>query len=63
MCVCVYIYIYICLTRTGCGLTRAPRSTSRLDLYTILPSPMVYGVWHTKGGGRWGSVYCAMVVQ
>ena len=21
-----------------------------LGLYTILPSPILYGVWHTKGG-------------
>ena len=26
----------------------------RLDLYTILPSPILYGVWHTKGGGSVG---------
>ena len=34
-----------------------------LGLYTILPSPKVYGVWHTKGGGRLGGVHSAMVVQ
>ena len=30
-----------------------PAGTSRpspLGLYTILPSPIVYGVWHTEGG-------------
>jgi len=24
-------------------------------LYTILPSPMLYGVWHTKGGSVGGA--------
>jgi len=32
----------------------ALHSASSLRLYTILPSPMLYGVWHTKEGGRWG---------
>jgi len=34
-----------------------------IGLYTILASPIVYGVWHTKEGGSVGGVYCAMVVQ
>ena len=25
-------------------------AVGHLGLYTILPSPIVYGVWHTKGG-------------
>jgi len=31
-------------------------------LYTILPSPILYGVCHTKGG-PWGGVYGAIGVQ
>jgi len=37
-------------------------SAPKLGPYTILPSPILYGVWDPKGG-RWGGVYCAMVVQ
>ena len=33
-----------------------------IGLYTILPSPIVYGVWHTKGRSV-GGVYYAIVVQ
>ena len=33
-----------------------------LGLYTILPLPILYGVWQTKGG-RGGVVYCAIYVQ
>jgi len=33
-------------------------------LYTILPWPMLYGVWPTKGGSSGGGgVFCAIVVQ
>jgi len=35
----------------------------RLDLHTILPSPILYGVWHTKGGLVGGGVYCERGVQ
>jgi len=34
----------------------------QLGLYTILPSPTVYGVWHTKGRSV-GGVYYAMAMQ
>jgi len=27
-----------------------------LGLYTILPLPILYGVWHTKGGGGGGGI-------
>jgi len=27
-----------------------------IGFYTILPSPIVYGVWHAEGG-RWGGTY------
>jgi len=37
-------------------------SPSRVGLYTILPSPILYGVYHKKEG-RWVGVNCAMVVQ
>ena len=43
---------------------RINRPAEGLGLYTILPSP--YNVWcmaYKGGGGRWGGVYCAMVVQ
>ena len=33
-------------------------SGSPNGLYTILPSPTLYGVWHKKEG-----VYCTMVMQ
>jgi len=29
-------------------------STTYVDLYTILPSPILYGVWQTKGGSVGG---------
>jgi len=36
-------------------LVRLPRPlTAQLGLYTILPSPILYGVWHIQGGGRRG---------
>ena len=27
-----------------------------VDLYTILPSPILYGVWHTRGGSVRGRI-------
>jgi len=33
-----------------------------LPLYTIVPLPILYGVWHTKGGSG-GVVCCAIYVQ
>jgi len=27
-----------------------------VGLYTILPSPILYGVWHTEGGSVRGSI-------
>jgi len=41
---------------------RLVRLTPQLSLYTILPLPILYGVWH-KREGRWWGVYCAMVVH
>jgi len=38
------------------------RGGARIGLYRILPSPILYGVYHKKDG-RWGGVYCAMVMQ
>ena len=35
----------------------------RDGLYTTLPLPILYGVWHTQGGSEGGGVYCAMVVH
>jgi len=32
------------------GSKDAPRPARPLGLYTILPSPILYGVWHKKGG-------------
>jgi len=28
----------------------------KLDLYTILPSPILYGVWHNKKGSVGGRI-------
>jgi len=53
--------------KTQTNFLYGPSSTevgdAHLGLYTTLTSPIVYSVWHTGGGGRWGGVYCAMVVQ
>ena len=41
-------------------------SNRRLALYTILPSPILYGVWHEKGGSVGGRILhdgCAIVLQ
>jgi len=32
------------------------RTNDELGLYTILPSPISYGVWHTKGGAVRGRI-------
>jgi len=29
---------------------------SQVSLYTMLPSPILYGVWHTKGGSVGGRI-------
>jgi len=44
-------------------LLLAPPCAPPLGLCTILHLPILYGVWHTKGGVGGGGVYCAMVVQ
>jgi len=44
-------------------ITVACSQALRLGLYTILPSPKWYGVWHIKEGSVRGGVYHAMVVQ
>jgi len=45
-------------------LTRGKkRNRFKVGLYTMMPSPIVYGVCHAKGGSVGGGVYCAMVVQ
>jgi len=41
---------------------RGDGTGGEVGLYTILPSPILYGVWHTKKGSV-GGVYCSMVVQ
>ena len=30
----------------------------QVRLYTILPLPMLYGVWHTRGGSRGNHTLC-----
>ena len=38
------------------------RFKGQVGLYTMLLLPILYGVWHTKGG--WGGgAYCPIVVQ
>jgi len=43
------------------------QAEAHLGLYTILPSPILYGVWRKKGGVgvrvRVNRVYCAKNVQ
>jgi len=36
---------------------------SRIDLYTILLLPLLYGVWHTNERSEGGGVYCPIVVH
>ena len=51
-----YYYYYTHTPRTGVSLLRSTLSGSRsvapaqFGRYTILPSSILYGVWHTKGG-------------
>jgi len=40
-----------------------PGASVRNGLYTILPLPLLYGGWHTKGWSGGGVVYCAIDVQ
>jgi len=42
--------------------TSRKQRTAPLGLQPILPWPILYGVWHTKGGSG-GVVYCAQFVQ
>jgi len=62
----MHIYIYIARPQskfeTSWGVKPLPTWPSYVGLYTILPSPILYGVWHTKGGSV-GGVYCEMGVQ
>jgi len=41
---------------------RLPPPATQLRTYTILPLPILHGVWHTQGG-RGGFVYCGIDVQ
>jgi len=45
------------------GLARILSGCLVICLYTRLPSPILYGAWHTKKGGRCGGVCCEMDVQ
>jgi len=50
-----------CLGRKG-AVEVDWKGGSPVGLHTILSSPILYGVWHERGGSV-GGVYCAMVVQ
>ena len=57
-------YLFICkYWYYAAALKRVTTPRLPLGLFTILLSPILYCVWHRKGGGRWGGVYCAFVVQ
>jgi len=50
------------------GLIRVHKPRSEyiiveISLYTILSSPILYGVWHIKGGSGGGVIYCAKDAQ
>ena len=63
---CIYIYIHICthiylsltqphpFSQTVAGYT--PLVYMQLSPYTILPSPILYRIWHTKGGSVGGCI-------
>jgi len=38
------------LTRRPARRTACPAGAEQIELYTILPLPILYGVWHTKEG-------------
>jgi len=40
----------------GAAGAKGHRAAVRLGLYTILPSPIVYGAWHTKEGSVGGRI-------
>ena len=48
--------------RRGNGGGKKRKTALHVSLYTIVPSPIWYGVWH-KQKGSVGGVYCAMAVQ
>ena len=61
----VYIYIYMYIYKTAivfvvlCTGGEASRGLGS-GLHTILPLPMLYGVWHTQGGSV-GGAYIAQL--
>ena len=66
----VYLAIYVCSVYLCTSHTPKLKGCKgkhsyylSLGLCPILPSPILYGARHKGGGGRWGVVYCAMVVQ
>jgi len=60
VCVCLYIYIYIYIYIIYILYiyiySAADLGEKRVGLYTILPLPMLYGVWHTQGGSGGGRI-------
>ena len=63
-----YKYVCVCITpyslsiRVCCPAGYDGGRRSEVGLYTTLLLPILYGVWHTKGG-REGVVYCAIDVR
>ena len=51
----IYMYIYYILGLTRFTLAARPAC---IGLYTILSSPIMYGVWHIEGGSVGGRIFC-----
>jgi len=41
---------------SGGGMRLAVRGVPKVTLYTILPLPILYGVWHTQEGSVGGHI-------
>ena len=48
--------IYMELTQTPVSSTGCAYTFSELGVYTILPSSILYGVWHRHGGSVAGRI-------
>jgi len=52
----MYRYVYVHLALSPITKGRAAVARAQVGLYTILPSPILYGVWHKKAGAVGGRI-------
>jgi len=67
VCVCVHACVCVCVRARACErayVCGVNPGGLGVGLYTISPSPILYGVCHKRGGSvGGGGVYCAMAVH